>query len=71
MVTQYGYITLWSIIWPLAPLFAFLNNYVELRSDAVKICSHVRRPIADREASVGVWLDAMVRLLETASSVHH
>ena len=36
MVTQFGYVALWSLVWPLAPLFAFVNNYIELRSDAVK-----------------------------------
>jgi anoctamin-10 len=28
MAVQFGYVTLWSCIWPLAPLMAFLNNFV-------------------------------------------
>lgn len=59
MVTQFGYITVWSIVWPIAPVFAFINNYIELRSDALKICKHVRQPIGDRVETIGSWLDTM------------
>ncbi|WVQ82899.1 hypothetical protein IAT38_005035 [Cryptococcus sp. DSM 104549] len=59
MVTQFGYVTIWSIVWPLAPVFAFLNNYVELRSDALKICKHVRRPVGDRVETIGSWLETL------------
>ncbi|KAJ9120048.1 hypothetical protein QFC22_002945 [Naganishia vaughanmartiniae] len=59
MVTQFGYIAVWSIIWPLAPVFALINDYVELRSDAVKICNHVQRPVGERVESIGPWLNTM------------
>ncbi|KDQ51061.1 hypothetical protein JAAARDRAFT_62804 [Jaapia argillacea MUCL 33604] len=59
MVTQFGYIVLWSTIWPLAPLMAFLNNKLELRSDAFKITVHARRPIPSRADTIGPWLDMM------------
>ncbi|EIW72964.1 hypothetical protein TREMEDRAFT_26589 [Tremella mesenterica DSM 1558] len=59
MVTQFGYVTIWSIVWPLAPVFALLNNYIELRSDALKICKHVRRPIGDRVETIGSWLQTL------------
>ncbi|WWC57606.1 uncharacterized protein I303_100138 [Kwoniella dejecticola CBS 10117] len=59
MVTQFGYVTIWSIVWPLAPLFALINNYVELRSDALKICKHVRRPVGDRVETIGSWLETL------------
>jgi anoctamin-10 len=61
MVTQFGYVTIWSIVWPLAPIFALINNYVELRADAVKICKHVRRPVGDRVETIGSWLETLVR----------
>lgn len=59
MVTQFGYVVIWSIVWPLAPVFALINNYFELRSDALKICKHVRRPIGGRVETIGTWLDAL------------
>lgn len=61
MVTQFGYVTLWSIVWPLAPVFALINNYIELRSDAIKICKHVRRPVGTRVETIGAWLQTLVR----------
>ena len=68
MVTQFGYVTVWSIVWPLAPVFAMINNYVELRTDALKICKHVRRPVGDRVESIGSWLQTLVGL-EPANNV--
>lgn len=59
MVTQFGYVVIWSIVWPIAPVFALVNNYFELRSDALKISKHVRRPMGDRVESIGTWLNAM------------
>lgn len=60
IVTQFGYVTIWSIVWPLAPLSAFINNYLELRTDAVKICKHVRQPVGGRVESIGSWLNTLV-----------
>ncbi|PCH36279.1 DUF590-domain-containing protein [Wolfiporia cocos MD-104 SS10] len=59
MVTQFGYIALWSTIWPLAPLMALTNNWFELRSDAFKIARHVRRPIPSRTDTIGPWLESL------------
>jgi anoctamin-10 len=52
---QYGYVSLWSIIWPISPLCAVLNNWLELRSDAVKLCLTLRRPVPQRADSIGPW----------------
>ncbi|KAG8790483.1 hypothetical protein FRC12_011757 [Ceratobasidium sp. 428] len=59
MVTQFGYIVIWSAAWPLAPLMALLNNWIELRSDAFKITAHGRRPLPQRVDTVGPWLEAL------------
>jgi len=59
MVTQFGYVALWSTIWPLAPLMSLLNNYIETRSDAFKIAVHVRRPIPVRTDTIGPWLESL------------
>ncbi|XAO22454.1 hypothetical protein I312_101225 [Cryptococcus bacillisporus CA1280] len=59
MVTQFGYVVIWSLVWPLAPVFALINNYIELRSDALKICKHVRRPVGDRVETIGSWLETL------------
>ncbi|CAG8522776.1 12987_t:CDS:2 [Racocetra persica] len=62
MITQYGYVSLFSAIWPLTPLFALINNWIELRSDAIKLCEHTRRPIPKRADTIGPWLDNLVIL---------
>lgn len=59
MATQFGYITLWSVIWPLAPLGGLINNFFEMRGDALKICSHTRRPVPLRTDSIGPWLEIL------------
>ena len=40
---------------PLAPLFALLNNWVEIRLDAHKFTTVLRRPIAERAQDIGAW----------------
>ncbi|KAK3679495.1 hypothetical protein LTR78_001056 [Recurvomyces mirabilis] len=59
MVVQYGYLTLFSVIWPLVPVSFLINNWVELRTDAVKICVEMQRPTPWRADSIGPWLDAL------------
>ncbi|KAG8249797.1 Anoctamin-1 [Homalodisca vitripennis] len=50
---------------PLAPLFALLNNILESRLDAQKLLTYHRRPVAQRVADIGVWfsiLDSISKL---------
>ena len=42
---QFGYVTMFSSAFPLAPVFAFLNNIFEIRVDAAKLCFFYRRPM--------------------------
>ncbi|KAF8586456.1 DUF590-domain-containing protein [Ramaria rubella] len=62
MITQFGYVALWSTIWPLAPVMALLNNWLELRSDAFKIATHNRRPLPVRVDTIGPWLESMASI---------
>ncbi|XP_061424139.1 anoctamin-7 isoform X1 [Lethenteron reissneri] len=65
MVLQFGFITIFVAAFPLAPLFALLNNWVELRLDAQKFVCEYRRPVAERAQDIGVWfniLDALVNI---------
>lgn len=62
MVEQFGYVSLFSVIWPLTALCAFINNWIELRSDAAKICFNTRRPIPTRTDTIGPWIDNMQHL---------
>ncbi|KAI1756957.1 DUF590-domain-containing protein [Xylaria castorea] len=59
MVVQFGYLSLFSSIWPLTPLSFLVNNWIELRSDAMKIAMSCQRPIPWRADSIGPWLNAL------------
>ncbi|KAI4489875.1 hypothetical protein M0804_004057 [Polistes exclamans] len=55
MILQYGFVTLFVAAFPLAPLFALLNNIAEIRLDAYKMVKEARRPLAERVADIGAW----------------
>lgn len=59
MVVQFGYLALFGVVWPLVPVSFLINNWVELRADAVKICVEMQRPIPWRADTIGPWLDAL------------
>ena len=61
-VIQYGLVTLFVAAFPLAPLFALLNNVIEVRLDAYKIVTQFRRPVAQRVANIGVWMEILKTL---------
>ncbi|XP_032314978.1 anoctamin-10 isoform X5 [Camelus ferus] len=52
---QFGYVSLFSCVYPLAATFAVLNNLTEVNSDALKMCRVFKRPFAEPSASIGVW----------------
>ncbi|XP_070517460.1 anoctamin-4 isoform X2 [Cardiocondyla obscurior] len=55
MILQYGFVTLFVAAFPLAPLFALLNNIAEIRLDAYKMVKEARRPLAERVEDIGAW----------------
>ena len=62
MATQLGVISLWSVLWPLAPVMSVVNNFFELRSDAFKLVVNMRRPIPRRVESIGSWSSVLSHL---------
>ena len=44
------------VAFPLGPLFAFLNNVIEIRIDAFKVLTQMKRPLARRAQDIGIWL---------------
>ena len=74
-VLQFGFITIFVAAFPLAPLFALLNNWIEIRLDAQKFVCETRRPVSERCQDIGVWftiLDALAQLavISNVSIVH-
>ena len=54
-VIQFGFVTIFVASFPVAPLFALLNNWVEIRLDAYKYIVTQRRPVAERAQDIGAW----------------
>ncbi|KAG0203782.1 hypothetical protein BGX28_004062 [Mortierella sp. GBA30] len=55
LVIQFGFCTLFIIAFPVAPIFALLNNVLEIRVDAYKLLTQHRRPIAQGAQDIGSW----------------
>lgn len=55
LMIQFGYATLFSAAFPLAPLLALINNYVELRVDAWKLCQQTKRAEPLSAETIGTW----------------
>ncbi|XP_066864690.1 anoctamin-2 isoform X2 [Kogia breviceps] len=59
MIIQFGFVTLFVASFPLAPVFALLNNVIEVRLDAKKFVTELRRPDAVRTRDIGIWFDIL------------
>ncbi|KFY18931.1 hypothetical protein V493_08249 [Pseudogymnoascus sp. VKM F-4281 (FW-2241)] len=59
MVVQFGFLSLFSVVWPLTAVSFLVNNWIELRSDALKITLESQRPIPWRADSIGPWIDCL------------
>lgn len=75
MVIQFGYLALFSPVWPLVSVGFFINNWIELRSDFLKICIEHQRPHPVRTDGIGPWIDSLDALawlgsISTAAIVH-
>ncbi|KAJ1089456.1 hypothetical protein NDU88_002607 [Pleurodeles waltl] len=65
MVIQFGFITIFVAACPLAPLFALINNWIEIRLDAHKFVCEYQRPVAERAQNIGIWF----KILEVITSL--
>ena len=54
-VLQFGFVTIFVAAFPLAPMFALLNNIIEIRCDANKFVTQLQRPMAARSQDIGQW----------------
>lgn len=60
LVVQFGYVMLFAPVFPMAALCAFLNNLIEIRSDAFKLCYVYKRPFGSEPAhSIGEWANVL------------
>ncbi|XP_067292328.1 anoctamin-1 [Pseudorasbora parva] len=70
MIIQFGFVTLFVASFPLAPLFALLNNIIEIRLDAKKFVAELRRPDAARGKDIGIWYNILRGVAKVAVIVN-
>jgi anoctamin-10/anoctamin-7 len=68
MILQFGYATMFVTAYPLAPLLAVLNNYIEIRVDAFKLLTGTRRPEPKGAEDIGTW-QYILEIMSTASVI--
>ncbi|KAK1163449.1 anoctamin-10-like [Acipenser oxyrinchus oxyrinchus] len=62
LFVQFGYLSLFSCVYPLTAALLFLNNVTEIRTDALKICKLFRKPFVAPAANIGIWQTAFEAL---------
>ena len=61
-----GFITVFVAACLLAPLFALLNDRVEIRLDARKFGRERRRPVAECAQDIGIWFHILAAITRLA-----
>ncbi len=62
MVIQFGFLVLFGVAFPLSAVISFVNNIIEVRTDAFKILKVSQRVNADKAADIGAWY-SILRML--------
>ncbi|KAJ8921105.1 hypothetical protein NQ315_015903 [Exocentrus adspersus] len=52
---QFGYVFLFSSVYPAAAFWAFASNVVEIACDGFKLCRICQRPISRKVKDIGAW----------------
>lgn len=68
LVIQFGYATIFFTAFPMAPLMAFLANYMQIRFDLYKLCQLSRRAEPRHNEDVGSW-ESILRVIGTIAVV--
>ncbi|POM77795.1 Transmembrane protein, partial [Phytophthora palmivora] len=55
MVIQYGYVVMFSVVWPFCAMAAFANNVIHIQNSFYKLVLLRRRPVPRKANSIGQW----------------
>ena len=58
-IIQFGFASLFATAFPLAPFIAFLNACLEIKLDAFKFITQLRRPIPAKIKNIGAWFNIL------------
>jgi len=70
IAVQFGFVTLFSCVFPLGPVLAYANACVEIRSDAFKLIRVNQRPLYRGAADIGTWYSIFSLLAVLATIVN-
>ena len=59
-------VALFAPAYPLAPILSAINNVIEIRVDAMKLCYTCQRPLWTQAADIGSWF-AVLNILGMAA----
>jgi len=59
IVVQYGYVSLFVVAFPIAPMIAMISNAIENRVDSYKLCVFHRRPMPKGAQNIGFWYNIL------------
>ncbi|GAB1605119.1 anoctamin-4-like isoform X2 [Argonauta hians] len=59
MILQFGFLTLFVSAFPLGPLFCLINNIIEIRADANKFVTTIKRPTPQIATNIGIWYSVL------------
>lgn len=54
-VINFAYVVCFSAVLPITPCFVLINQLMNMRLNAYKICRGRRRPLAQKTGGIGVW----------------
>ena len=69
LVLQFGYVTLFTVAWPLAPLCAVLHNAIQSRIMFSNLCVSTRRPAPRIDNGAAAWVSSLSALHTAAGFV--
>ena len=55
MLLQYGFVVIFGASFPLITILALIEIFIEIRIDAIKLCTLVRRPEPVKAEDIGIW----------------
>ena len=59
---QYGFVVMFSMLWPLMPIACILINALKMRSDGFRLCQTLKRPFPRKASGIGEWQGVLLVL---------
>ena len=59
LIVQYGFVTLFAVAFPIAPMLTLISNFLEMALDRDKLLNQMRRPIPLGAKSIGKWFSVL------------